>query len=140
MNGQQRVLAAYDGSPAARRALARAADVTAPGGMLNVINVMPEPGVSARLVPPAELYEQAVLLEDAGRQLAARGVRVRMIAAVGNPASEILAAAERESVDIIVIARRSGHASHLLGSVSSHVVRSAHCDVLVVHDRDPGPS
>lgn len=138
MNGQQRVLAAYDGSAPARRALVRAADVTAPGDTLNVINVMPEPGVSASLVPPAELYEQAALLEEAGRLLAARGVRARTIAAVGHPASEILAAAERESADLIVIARRSGHASHLLGSVSSRVVRSAHCDVLVVHDRE-GP-
>ena len=60
MNGQQRVLAAYDGSPAARRALARAADITAPRDTLSVINVMPEPGVSARLVPPAALLDQAV--------------------------------------------------------------------------------
>ena len=83
MSEWTRVLAAYDGSAAARVALSRAGDVTAAGSTLSVVNVMREPGVSARLVPPAELYEQAALLEDARRLLAARGVKARTIAAVG---------------------------------------------------------
>ncbi|HEY5143951.1 MAG TPA: universal stress protein [Solirubrobacteraceae bacterium] len=130
------VLVACDDSDGARQALARAADLTGPGDVVSVVNVMPEPGVSARLEPPEGLARQALVLDEAQQFLAARGIEARAIAPVGNPASEILT--EREHADLIVIARHSGHVAHLLGSVSGRVVRSAHCDVLVVHGTDSG--
>lgn len=47
------VLVAYDGSAPARKALAHAAELALPGGAVTVVNVMREPGVGARLGPPA---------------------------------------------------------------------------------------
>jgi nucleotide-binding universal stress UspA family protein len=36
--------------------------------------------------------------------------------------------------DVIVVGRRRGRLHHVLGSVSSRIVRRARCSVLVVHD------
>jgi nucleotide-binding universal stress UspA family protein len=130
----KRLLVAYDGSPAARRALAHAAQLARPQDNLSVVNVMPEPGVSARIQPASEeRHRQRLLLEEAQRLLAASGIEARTIASVGDAATEILATAERLPADLIVVGRHRGRASHLLGSTSSRLVRSATCDVLVVH-------
>lgn len=53
----------------------------------------------------------------------------------GSPAKSILAVAEEEDVDLIVIGSsgKSGIDLLLLGSVADKVVRSAKCSVLVVH-------
>ena len=96
----ENVLVAYDGSEAVRRALAHAADLARPEDRLTVVNVMPEPGVSARIGAPGEQLRQQQLLDDARRFLAERGLRARALAPVGNAASEILAAAERVDVDV----------------------------------------
>jgi nucleotide-binding universal stress UspA family protein len=130
------VVVAYDGSAAARRALARTAELGRPDGNVTVVNVMPEVAVSARIGPPPERLRQLDALEDAQRFLAGRGIDTRTAAPIGDAASEILATAERVRADLLVIARRGGRMAHVLGSTSSHVVRAAKCDVLVVH----GPS
>jgi nucleotide-binding universal stress UspA family protein len=130
------VLVAYDGSEAARRALAHAADLARPDDRLAVVNVMPEPGVSAAIGPPSEQLRQEEALDDARGFLAQQGIEAELLARVGNAASEILAAAEQVDADVVVLGRRRGPGPHLLGSTSSHVVRSARCDVLVVHEGD----
>jgi nucleotide-binding universal stress UspA family protein len=66
-------------------------------------------------------------------QVAARGVVVP-----GEPAAEIVALAEREHADLIVLGThgRSGLAHVLLGSVAERVLRRARCPVLAVpHER-----
>jgi nucleotide-binding universal stress UspA family protein len=133
------VLVAYHGSEAARRALTHAADLARPDDRLTIVNVMPDPGVSAAIGPPSEQLRQEQALDDARRFLAERGLQARTLALIGNAASEILAAAEQVDADVVVLARRRGPASHLLGSTSSHVVRSAKCDVLVVHEGEGSP-
>ena len=131
----KQVLLAYDGSAPAQRALVHAADLARPGDVVTVVNVMPEPGVSARMEPPIEeRNRQWHFLEEAERRLAGRGLEVRKVGPVGDVASEILAAAEETGADVIVIGRRQGHRPHVLGSTSSRLVRSAECDVLVVHE------
>jgi nucleotide-binding universal stress UspA family protein len=130
------VLVAYDGSEAARRALAHAADLARPDDRLAVVDVMPDPGVSAAIGPPSEQLRQEQALDDARGFLAERGIDAELLARVGNAASEILAAAEQVDADIVVLGRRRGPGPHLLGSISSHVVRSARCDILVVHEGD----
>ena len=54
---------------------------------------------------------------------------------LGDPADAILAAAEREHADLIVVGTEEpGVVSRLLGlSISENVQRRAHCDVLIVH-------
>jgi universal stress protein F len=132
--GVKEVLVAYDGSAASERALARAADLGRPGDIFTVANVMPEPGVGARIEPPVEeRNQQQALLDEAQRFLAGRGIEARTLAPVGNAATEILAAAERIGADVIVVARHRGHVPRGLGSTTGRIVRSARCDVLVVH-------
>lgn len=136
----KQVLVAYGGSAPSRRALAHAADLTRPGDALTVVNVMPEPGVGARFAPPIEeRNHQWHVLDEARRFMAGRGVEVRTLASVGDAAVEILAAARQIGADVIVIARHRGHAPHRLGSITGRVVRSADCDVLVVHEAPEDP-
>ena len=129
------MLVAYDGSSPGRRALAHAADLARPGDIVSVVNVMPEPGVSAQIEPPREERDrQRHLLDDAQSFLAGRGVEARTVAPVGDAASEILVTANRLVADVIIVGRRHGRVAHLLGSISSRLVHSANCDVLVVHE------
>jgi nucleotide-binding universal stress UspA family protein len=135
LRAMKQLLIAYDGSPPAQRALAHGADLARPGDAVSVINVMPEPGVGARIEPPSEeRNRQWSLLGEAQRFLAGRGIDADTVSAVGDVATEILTAAQRIGADVIVVARHRRHAPHLLGSVSGRVVRSARCDVLVVHE------
>jgi nucleotide-binding universal stress UspA family protein len=128
------VLVAYDGSSAARGALAHAADLAGPADRVAVVNVMREPGVSARIEPPSERLRQEEILEDARRYLDCRGIEALTLGPIGEfPAREILAAADDIGANLLVIGRRRGPMSHVLGSTSSEIVRSATCDVLVVH-------
>lgn len=142
----KQVLVAYDGSSPARRALAHAAELARAGDLVSVVNVMPEPGVGARLTPPSEeRSRQRHVLDEARDFLARSGVDARTIAPVGDAAREILATAARVGADVIVVARSRGRVPHVLGSISGRLVRSANCDVLVVHEpgaergRDPSP-
>ncbi len=54
------------------------------------------------------------------------------VAAVGDPTSEIRAAAEQSGAGVIVVGRGSGLRRLIDGSVSARLVRRAPCDVLVV--------
>jgi len=62
------------------------------------------------------------------------GISVEFICRVGNPGSTICDAAKNWGADLIVLGRRGykGITEVLLGSVSNHVVRNAHCSVLVI--------
>jgi nucleotide-binding universal stress UspA family protein len=126
---------AYDGASPARHALERAAELARPGDLVSVVNVMPDPGVSARVKPPSEQRNrQWRMLDEAQQLLAGRGIESRRVAAVGNVAREILGAAERAEADVIVVARHRGRVLHARRSVSWRIIRGASCDVLVVHD------
>lgn len=135
------VLVAYDGSSAARRALEHAADFARPNDRMTVVNVMDEPGVSARIIEPSpERIRQEQTLDDARGYLVDRGIEARTLAKIGdNAAHEILTAADSVGADILVVARRRGRTAHTLGSTSSRILRSAKCDVLVVHDGSSEP-
>ncbi|GGG28738.1 universal stress protein [Lysinibacillus alkalisoli] len=55
----------------------------------------------------------------------------------GKPAEEITHYSKEKNVDIIIVGKRGLHAlqSLLLGSVSSKIIKHAHCPVLVVMDQ-----
>jgi nucleotide-binding universal stress UspA family protein len=130
----QRILVAYDGSEAARRALdgvaglAGDADVT----ILMVVEA-PVTSLGPKPTDPAELDRARQLLEEAYQELDRRGVRVRAERAVGDPAERILEEAERRQADLIAVGSHGKplHVRLLLGSVSAKVVKDAHCAVLV---------
>lgn len=133
-----RILFAYDGSEQARRAL-RYAGRLVTGDEVSVISVastLIEAPRTAEYTDPTsdpalhrhQLEEARVILAEAG------GVEPEVIAAVGNPAAEIISAAEARGVELIVVGQRGQHKGErfLMGSVSDRVVRHAPCDVLVV--------
>jgi nucleotide-binding universal stress UspA family protein len=61
------------------------------------------------------------------------GINVRILVWTGDPGESIVAAAEAEAADLIVVGThgRGTIGRLLLGSVSEHVVRNAPCPVLV---------
>jgi nucleotide-binding universal stress UspA family protein len=130
------VIVGYDGSEPARRALEHAADLVGDAGTVTVIHVIASQSLSSRLVTVSEREQAAQdrLLREAERTLVRRGVEPNIVGAVGDPATEILAAAESLGAGVIVIGRRRRSRRHLVRtSLSSTLVRRAGTDVLVVH-------
>lgn len=128
------LLLAYDGSPVAKRALRHAAMLVGRGGKLAVVHVITVQSVSSRLetVTDEERSRQAGILREARVALSRFGIEPELIEAVGDPATEILAAAEESNAKTIVVGRserrRLAH-----GPLDSRLVRTAQADVLVVH-------
>ena len=103
----------YEGSDAAGRALAAAADLAGYASTLAVVTVHAgEPDGSTTAT--------------AREQLLRRHVAARYHDVGGEPAETLLETAQELAADLIVIGRGNG------GSVSSKIVRDAPCDVLVV--------
>jgi nucleotide-binding universal stress UspA family protein len=95
------------------------------------------PADTARLIAEQQYHSKARftrLTED----LKKRRVKFKAILTIGTPYEQIIEAARRLEVDLIVMAThgRSALSQFLLGSVAEKVVRFAPCPVLVV--RDPG--
>ena len=130
-----RILVAYDGSDASRRALVHAAELVGRGGEVDVINVIAAQPVSSRVdgLGDGERRRQRNLLREARSLLREWDVRMSSVHAVGDPATEIRAAAEDSGARVIVVGRGSGLRRLLNGSVSTRLIRQAPCDVLVVH-------
>ena len=106
----------YDGSDASARALDVAADLVGYGSTLDVVTVR-----------TSELDDSTA---DARERLRRRLVEAGYHETTGEPARQFVKKAHELRADLLVIGRRAGSTS--LGSVSSKVVRRAHCDVLVV--------
>jgi nucleotide-binding universal stress UspA family protein len=82
-----------------------------------------------------ELRESgATLVKACSKKLLEAGYAVEEAPTIGNPADEILKAAETHQADLILTgAKGLGAVSRfLLGSVSTRVAQHAHCSVLVV--------
>jgi nucleotide-binding universal stress UspA family protein len=127
-------MAAYDGSPAARRALVHAADIVGRTGTVAVVNVIPTQSVSSRLetVSDEQLDRQGDVLEEAQAVLASHGVHAELVAAVGSPYTEILDAAERSGAQILVVGRGRRWRHPIGGSLAIRLASRAPRDVLVV--------
>jgi nucleotide-binding universal stress UspA family protein len=131
-----RVLFAYDGSLYAKRALryAKRFGADAEISVITVAQVLIEaPRTESYEDPTHDTREAQRQLEDAKAILAEDGVEAELLTAVGNPAAEIIGAAEERDVDLIVVGHRgrSAISRFIEGSVSDRVVRHAACDVLV---------
>jgi nucleotide-binding universal stress UspA family protein len=116
----RRIVVGYDGSEASRRALDAAADLVGYGSTLSVVTV--HNGEVDRGVA-----------REAREHLQQRHVAAAYHEASGEPAEQIVEAAEGIGADLVVVGRRNrSPLRSLLGSVSARVVRRAPCDVLVV--------
>jgi nucleotide-binding universal stress UspA family protein len=82
----------------------------------------------------------AASLQPWQERVEAAGIRVRVIAAHGDAAHEILEAADREQVDLVALSShgRAGLMRFLEGSVAEKVLRHCSRPLLVVRSKEPG--
>jgi nucleotide-binding universal stress UspA family protein len=147
-----RPLVATDFSPAANRALAHAADLSAPGTAIEVVHAWQLPAGSwgATLLGQARFpwstVRDAVLTSaqaQADKLVAAHaglGHPLHVDLIQGPPASVVTHAAEKGGHDLIAIGTHGhrGFRRLLLGSVAESVIRHAPCSVLVAHGEHAG--
>ena len=118
-------------------ALAAAALAAATGAELRLVHVVPvfrghntEWTLGADEASPPEL-------EPSVAAAVSLGVTPIREMAMGRPERALVAAAEREAVDLMVVGHRGIRGvRRVLGSVSEHVSHHAPCSVLVVRDAD----
>jgi nucleotide-binding universal stress UspA family protein len=156
---KRRVLVPFDFSEASRKALHVARTFvpdlgTATGGTISVIHVITPPPITApgRLLRGPFDEERAIAqgfsalrqaLLDAQAESAGPDVHAAEFEAIvrvaSNPAEEIVAFAERERTELIVISShaRKGFDRWLIGSTAERVVRLAPCPVLVLRGPQP---
>lgn len=143
MSHLETILLATDGSPASEGASEEAIDLAVQvEARLLVISVL---GASSR---PSEASAEGGSQADSRDSLTSKaqaivqrakasGADATFLVWEGDPGPAIVAAADAENVDLIVVGShgRSGVTRFLIGSVSDHVVRHAHCPVMVVRGR-----
>jgi len=141
------IVTATDGSPPANAAVERAlAEARASNATVELVGAWSAPPNGALGAPTymsedvyyAGRHAIAKILDEAKARAAAGGVQAQTHLVAGSAAIEICRLAERRRADLIVMGSR-GHgplAAALLGSVATHVVRNAHCPVMVVPDPD----
>jgi nucleotide-binding universal stress UspA family protein len=132
-----KILFAYDGSEESRRALRYAERLGADDSVivLSVATKLIEAPATAEFTEPGhDLEHLREELEQVREIMGDAGVDAEFIAKIGNPAAEILNAAESQGVELIILGRQglNAVARFLMGSVADRVVRHAPCDVLVV--------
>src|SRR5579875_1975352 len=134
---EMRILLATDGSPHALRAAAWTARMARECRDVDVVVVhvghLPALALGGAEVV-TDLGGVVEGLERAGRAILERTARVTTVYRTGEPAGEIVRAAEELRADLIVVGSRGlGQIGGLiLGSVSERVLHGARCPVLVV--------
>jgi ubiquinone biosynthesis protein len=127
----ERVVVASDRSQTASHAVAWAAELARRfEARLTVVQVfVPGP-------PPAEAEADLALYAE---EAAGRGAQARVVAGE-DPAALIVAAAEAEQADVLVVGNigMSGRKEFLLGNVPNRVSHRARCTVVIVNTTD-GP-
>ena len=159
----QTIVVGYDGSEAAERALARAAElaealsarlvvVSVSGlegvpaldpeglpplpmsGPLSIGGTIPVPEAASESAGELEKHAQR-RLERARTTLAGRRLEADYVARIGDPAETLLEVAEKRDADLVVVgSREHGFVERLLAPpVEETVARHAERDVLLVH-------
>jgi nucleotide-binding universal stress UspA family protein len=106
--------------------------------LVTVVTPM-HPEVLPKIPKSSELHKEMVQynvekLQQVVAEKISAGVRTRQIVASGNAADEIVAIADLENVDLLVIATHgwTGWRRFMFGSVTEKVIRSVTCPVLTV--------
>jgi len=135
----RKILVAYDGSDAGRKAFDAALELAAQqGSQLYVLTVAHPPDIGDDVETEAVIENSREhhrkLLAPLQRLSDASQVKAHFEVAVGHPAEQIIFHADRHGVDLIVVGHRgrSKFARLLLGSVSKQVVQYAARAVMVV--------
>ena len=140
------ILLATDGSPASECASDEAIDLAVQvGARLLVVSVLGTSSrrteASAEAAGPVDSRDSLTTKAQAIVQRAkAAGADATFLVWDGDAGEAIVAAADSENADVIVVGShgRSGVSRFLIGSVSDYVVRHAHCPVMVVRGRLDG--
>jgi nucleotide-binding universal stress UspA family protein len=133
------VVAGYNGSAAARNALAYAAGMARRLGRPLLMVYVTSPGVYCEpltgqvvgLLRDADSLERW-LLTELDQAADASGLEVHVRTRRGSPARELAAIAAEFSADALVIGAPRHFWHHLIGSVPSWLARNARCPVIVV--------
>lgn len=136
----QQIVVGYDETPAAERALERAADLAkAFGAKVTVTSVAPIIAPAARGVGPYDPIDSPALhqeqLAHARAKLADLGLEAELVEGLGDPAGVIVELSDKRDADLIVVGTREPGLIERLtgGSVSGKVEHKTHRDVLIVH-------
>jgi nucleotide-binding universal stress UspA family protein len=147
----QRLLCATDFSDASASAVRFARSLAAESGAcLTLLHVLewpwhepPQPPIDE--LPPEQGFALAMFRREAETRarkqleslVAESRSRVLIDVVSGTPYEQLLAVAERDKADLIVlgVGRKSALNLALLGSTANHVVRAAACPVLTLRDR-----
>jgi nucleotide-binding universal stress UspA family protein len=139
-----KILLAYDGTANAKRALARAIELSKDSdGQLTIVYYVDLEAFDTFAAKHLLSELRDKMLDDAEKLVADAAVAAKrdgvsntrtMVLRDGDPANAILSTAIEESPELIVVGRRGARALErfLLGSVSSRIVAHAKSDVLVV--------
>ncbi|WP_292364388.1 MULTISPECIES: universal stress protein [unclassified Methanoculleus] len=136
------ILLATDGSENALRATEAAIDLIQEFShpTVIVVHIATSTPSQSRMVKAG--FDVHALLEEDARQAAretlerfeAAGIPYALKVALGDPVAEILAIAQKESADLIVVGSRGLGAIRgvMMGSVSQKVAQTAKCPVMIV--------
>ena len=133
-----KILLAFDGSPAAGKAFDLALDLAMKyGSELEVLAVARPPDFEHEAKTDAVVENSRNhyrrVLEPLKDQVRAMGLTVQFEVASGHPAEHIVLEAQKRGVQLVVLGHR-GHGLSgrwLVGSVAKHVMQHAPCAVLV---------
>lgn len=137
----QNVLVAYDGSDAAKKALAHGIDlVRALGGRLTSITVQEElPKFAASLSEIDEAQRQFAshferLVAEAEDTASRKGVRLETVVLTGKAVPQIADFVAREGIDLLIVGYTGHSVLHnvLAGNTAQNLVAACPCAVLVV--------
>ena len=132
------IVVGFDGSPAAERALERAAGLVAADGRIVIVTAtvtLPAAGLlDEPILDSPSPDERDALLERAAGTLRSRGIEATLVAADAEAAEALVQAARAEDADLIVVgATGADYVTRvILGSTAENVIRQAPCDVLIV--------
>jgi nucleotide-binding universal stress UspA family protein len=136
------ILLATDGSPASDPASGQAIDLaTQVQARLLVVSVLSASSHPSGAPPDQAVADSRDSLTSKAQAIVQRakaaGANAAFLVWEGEPGDAIVAAADAEDADLIIVGShgRSGVSRFLIGSVSDYVVRHAHCPVMVVRGR-----
>jgi nucleotide-binding universal stress UspA family protein len=129
----KRILVAFDGGEAARRALDTAIQLAKPAARVTVVSVVPAHSGRVRIDPWDDAVVHAQELLEAKKVLEEHGIVAEFLEPTGDPARTIERIAEEGDFDTVVIGSRGlGAVSRFLqGSVSEHVATHARATVVI---------
>jgi nucleotide-binding universal stress UspA family protein len=135
----QQIIAAYDGTESAKRALERAAEFAkAFDAKVVVTSVAPLLHSSPRadtFVERDSIGDHETELAEAAAFFTERGIDAESVSVSGDPASAIVSLAEERKADLVVVGTREAGLAERVAhhSVSQQVARKVRCDLLIVH-------